>query len=165
MDFSVDVTGTYNGSPISISSGSRTFTLAPPAGGNEGFTAKFNENLSLDWAVNTSDPSGSTLDGSTNFGISLNFQQDIDYVVGVDNNNNTAFVEVLNDGDGSWIATNEMTISTGGNAEANAVVTDAAGNAYVVGDFSGSLTPTTTSAHPGEQWGAGTPSWSRSTAA
>ena len=66
--------------------------------------------------------------------------------MGVDNDNNAAFVEVLNDGDGSWIATDEMTISTGGNAEANAVVTDAAGNAYVVGDFSGSLTPTTTSA-------------------
>ena len=62
------------------------------------------------------------------------------YVVGADAVHETAFVEVLNDADGSWVNTDDMV--TTGPAYAGAVVTDPTGNAYVVGQFSGTLTPT-----------------------
>ena len=62
MDRAVDVTGSYFGGGISVSSGNTSIPLATPPANSEGFTAKFNKNLALQWAVNTSDASGNTLD-------------------------------------------------------------------------------------------------------
>ena len=59
--------------------------------------------------------------------------------MGADVDGHTAFVEVLNDADGSLVNTDDM--ATTGFAMANAVVTDSTGNAYVVGSFGGTLTP------------------------
>ena len=76
----------------------------------------------------------------------------IDYVVGNDVDKNAAFVEVLNDSDGSldttrgefskYVGFRDLTLqlkTANSVDDAGGVVADSAGNAYVVGTFSGTL--------------------------
>jgi hypothetical protein len=143
VDGGVGVTGFYAGGSIVVGSGSNRFSLAsPPGKDTEGFTVKFNQNLVPQWAVNTTKNAVFFLDDSVNTGIAANAQQDIIYVVGDDSQNSTPFVEVLNDSNGNQIKTIEMT--TTNVAVASGVVTDSAGNAYVVGTFGDNLMPTST---------------------
>jgi hypothetical protein len=138
----VYVTGTYSGTGITVKPTPTVSSpvLGTPANITEGFTVKFTKSLAPLWAVNTSMTSGHPLDDSQDNGIAVSDEQGIDYVVGLDKAANTAFVEVLNDADGHWIHTDVMTSTM--SAVANGVVTDSAGNAYVIGSFSGNLSPT-----------------------
>jgi hypothetical protein len=135
------VTGFYSSSAdaVGINGTNPTLLTTPPGSDLEGFTVKFNNNLVPVWAVNTSNAVGGILDNSQNLGVAASDKLGADYVVGSDLGGKTAFVEVLDDSDGSQISTDQM--ATTGFAQANAVVTDSAGNAYVVGSFKGHLTP------------------------
>ena len=123
---------------------SGAFKLAPPSTNTEGFSAKFNVNERLAWAVNTSSAFDEPLSDALNFGIAPAPRAGIDYVVGDDVDATKAFVETIHDTDGSYawlveLATSDM--STTAVDLADGVVTAFAGNAYVVGTFSGTLTP------------------------
>ncbi len=153
---SVYVTGYYTNSDTAdfpkgtITAGDQqgeAVTLVPPpnnseGSGSEGFSAKFNLNLVLAWAVNTWNASGGTLDDALNYGIASAPQAGIDYVVGDDVDATKAFVETIHDTDGSYAGLVEMPtndLSSTAVDLADGVVTDSAGNAYVVGTFSGTL--------------------------
>ena len=128
--------------------GGEAVTLVPPPGnslgsGTEGFSATFNLNLVLDWAVNTWNGSSGTLDDALNFGIAPAPQAGIDYVVGDDVDATKAFVETIHDTDGSYAGLVELPTSDMSTTDVDlavGVVTDSMGNAYVVGTFSGTLT-------------------------
>ncbi len=123
------------------------YTLAPPPTNSEGFSAKFNVNERLAWAVNTSNAQGSPLSDAANYGIAAAPGANVDYVVGEDTDSNAAFVEVLNDTTGQFVRATDLTLQPTGSDDsssspvdvASGVVTDSAGNAYVVGTFSGTL--------------------------
>jgi hypothetical protein len=121
------------------------FKLAPPSTNTEGFSAKFNVNERLAWAVNTSSAFEEPLSDALNFGIAAAPQANVDYVVGQDADSNASFVEVLNDSTGQFVKFMELklqpTMSEFSSPVdmANGVETDPAGNAYIVGTFSGTL--------------------------
>ena len=121
------------------------YKLAPPSNNTEGFSAKFNVNERLAWAVNTSSALGVPLSDALNSGIAAATKSSVDYVVGQDVDSEASFVEVLNDSTGQFVKFMELklqpTVSEFSSPVdmATGVVTDSAGNAYVVGTFSGTL--------------------------
>ena len=77
-----------------------------------------------------------------NYSIAPAPQAGIDYIVGDDVDATKAFVETIHDTDGSYAGLVEMPTSDMSSTAvdlADGVVTDSAGNAYVVGTFSGTL--------------------------
>ena len=102
-------------------------------------------NERLAWAINTYDASGQPLSDAVNFGIAPAPQANVDYIVGEDADGSAAFVETVSDTDGQFVK--EVDLKTQPNDSspsspvdyASVVVADSAGNAYVVGTFSGTL--------------------------
>jgi hypothetical protein len=158
----VYITGAYTGGPLSISDslGTSIPLASPPTSGGEGYVTKFNQNLALQWASNSTDEFGDTYDFGEVTALAVSDLNGIDYIVGNDDSTSTdgdtspddptdtytnGYVEELNDQDGSWIDTNVLT-STTGSLYISGVAADSMGNADVVGTFSGQLMPTSTSA-------------------
>ena len=121
------------------------FPLVPPPSSTEGFSAKFNVNERLAWAINTYGASGQPLTDAVNFGIAPAPQANVDYIVGQNADSSAAFVETVRDTNGQYVK--EVNLNTQPSDSnptspvdyATGVVADSAGNAYVVGTFSGNL--------------------------
>ncbi len=102
-------------------------------------------NERLAWAINTYDPSGEPLSDAENFGIAPAPQANVDYIVGEDADSSAAFVETVSDTDGQFVKEVDLKTQPSDSSPsipvdyASGVVADSAGNAYVVGTFSGNL--------------------------
>ena len=95
--------------------------LVPPATDAEGYSAKFNVNLRLAWAVNTmADNQVSRWTTPTTLACAGSPGANVDNVVGGNWENGDSFVETLNDSGGSFRNLYELALQTSGDMNSTA---------------------------------------------